>query len=95
MLSSIGIYTRNDPQALFRYLSKLQTNTDTTQLEILLWVDNDDHKVSSEFYTLRKYIRKGLNIKVFINPPLASVEEVSDWLKTQAAYSYGFRDNTK
>lgn len=94
-MNSLGIYTRNDPQALFRYLSKLQTNTDPSQIEILLWVDNDDHKVSSEFYTLRKYIRKGLNIQVFINPPLAGIQEVSDWLKSKATYSYSFGDLTK
>lgn len=90
---SIGIYTRSDPQALFRYLSKLQSNTDATQVEILLWVDNDDHKVSSEFYTLRKYIKKGLNVKVFINPPLPNTLEVSRWLEAKATHPYTFRNN--
>lgn len=74
------LYFPGDPEGLFKFLD--QSRPSNTKL--LLWVDNDDHKVSSEFYTLRKYIRKGLHIQVFVNPSLGSESAVFDWLAAEA-----------
>lgn len=71
-----SLYFPGDPDGLFKFLE----DRNKPGIKFLLWVDNNDHKVSSQFYTLRKYIRKGFDITVFINPPLGSESEVFDWL---------------
>jgi hypothetical protein len=81
-MSIIGysLYFPQDPVGLFRFIDEHLKEKPV----FYLWVDNNDHKVSSEFYTLRKYIRKGVNIQVFINPPVNSEKDVFDWLFSKA-----------
>lgn len=90
---SVCLYFPKDPVALFKFLEsvsgyeawKARSGQKPDKIEILLWVDNDDHKTSSEFYTLRRYIRKGLNIQVFINPSLGSSDTVFRELESKAS----------
>lgn len=78
---SVCLYLPHNPKMLFELLDR--TLKDPKGSELLLWVDNDDHKTSSEFYTLRKYIRKGLNVRVFINPKITAEDEVFKFLESQ------------
>lgn len=93
MSTTVCLYFPKDPAALFKFLDSVvdyeawraRTGQRPDKVEILLWVDNDDHKTSSEFYTLRRYIRKGLNIQVFINPSLGSSDAVFRELESKAS----------
>lgn len=80
----IGItaYFPSDPQSLLDFLKK-HMDGPNKEVPVHLWVDNDDHKTSSEFYAIRKLMRSGLNLKVYINPPLKSEREVFDYLEEQ------------
>lgn len=80
---SVCLYLPNNPKMLFEFLER--TLKDPKEAELLLWVDNDDHKTSSEFYALRKYIRKGLDVKVFINPKAETEQKVFEFLESQAS----------
>lgn len=79
------LYFPKNPENLFKFLESALTWENGKKAKYLLWVDNNDHKVSSEFYTLRKFIKKGLQIEVFINPPVTSEQEVFDFLYSKAA----------
>jgi hypothetical protein len=79
-LIAVTAYFRNDPVTLFEFLKK-HMDGPNKEVPVHLWVDNDDHKTSSEFYAIRKLIRSGLNLKVYINPPLKSEREVYDYLE--------------
>lgn len=81
-LIAITAYFPNDPKGLFEFLQK-HMDGPNKKVPIYLWVDNDDHRTSSEFYTLRKMMRSGLDIKVYINPPLETQRKVYDYLETQ------------
>lgn len=82
-LIAVTAYFRNDPTALFEFL-KNHMDGPNKEVPVYLWVDNDDHKTSFEFYAIRKLIRSGLNLKISINPPLKSEREVYDYLEEQA-----------
>lgn len=69
---------------LSQYHSIVLDPSKPKSFEFLLWVDNDDHKVSKEFYNLRKYLRKGLNIQVLVNPSLGSSDAVFAELESKA-----------
>jgi hypothetical protein len=86
------LYFPHNPEGLFKFLESVSSfetwsasKGKPEKVEVLLWVDNDDHKVSSEFYTLRKFIRKGLNIQVFVNPNLGSSDAVFADLLSKAS----------
>lgn len=79
------LYFPQNPNDLFKFLESALTWENGKKAKYLLWVDNDDHKVSSEFYTLRRFIKKGLQIEVFINPRLTSEQEVFDFLYSKAS----------
>lgn len=81
-LIAVTAYFRSDPVALFEFLKK-HMDGPNKEVPVHLWVDNDDHKTSSEFYTIRKLMRSGLNLKVYINPPLKTEREVYDYLEEQ------------
>jgi hypothetical protein len=81
-LRAVTAYYPNDPKSLLDFLKQHLAGPDKTT-PVFLWVDNNDHKTSSEFYTLRKLIRAGLKVQVFINPPLSSEKEVFDFLADQ------------
>ena len=83
MKLSVCMYFPLNPKLLFGLLDQV-TDEMRANTEFLLWVDNNDHKTSSEFYELRKYIRKGLNVKPFINPAVESETEVFDFLTSKA-----------
>jgi hypothetical protein len=66
------IYSRGEPGVplgLFEEELKRKGSIFETDTEFHVWVDNDDHTTAKEFYSFRKYIRKGLKIKLYINPP--------------------------
>lgn len=76
------IYARGEPEValkLFEDEHKRKGTVVETDTEFLVWVDNDDHATAKEFYSFRKYIRKGLKIRLFINPPQTH-QEVVDFL---------------
>lgn len=79
---AVALYLPGDPKSLLEYLENHLSGPNKDVL-VLLWVDNNDHKTSAEFYTLRKLIRKGLKLRMFINPPLPSASEVFDFLAAQ------------
>lgn len=93
MSITVCLYFPKDPAALFKVLDsivdyeawKAKMGQKSDPVEVLLWVDNDDHKSSSEFYTIRRYIRKGMNIQVFINPSLGSSDAVFRELESKAS----------
>lgn len=72
------LYFPENPTFLFSYLDSEKERL--FESELILFVDNNDHKVSSEFYTLRKYIRKGFPLKVVIAPPPGGPDEVFAYL---------------
>lgn len=74
------LYFPHNPEGLFKFLESALDWEDGKKVKFLLWVDNNDHKVSSEFYTLRRFIRKGLQIDVFVNPHTNNKQEVWDFL---------------
>src|SRR5574337_61697 len=81
---SVCLYFPQEPQKLFQFLESVtpyaaSKGIDPKSIELLLFVDNDDHKVSTEFYTLRRYVRK-LNVQVFINPSMSSSDVVFEYL---------------
>ncbi len=77
------IYARGKPEVVTRHCSFVTQGGELEyNPEILVWVDNDDHTTASEFYTFRKLIRKGINLKLFINPP-TDKKEVFDFLVSQ------------
>lgn len=84
MTLSICIYFPKEPEKLFQFLGSATKHPDSKTFELLLFVDNDDHKVSSEFYDLRKFIRKGLNVQVFVNPSLGSSDKVFEFLSEKS-----------
>jgi hypothetical protein len=93
MSITVCVYFPKDPATLFKFLDSVvgyeawraKTGQKFDPVEVLLWMDNDDHKSSSEFYTLRRYIRKGMNIQVFINPSLGSSDAVFRELESKAS----------
>jgi hypothetical protein len=93
MSTSVCLYFPRDPSTLFKFLDSVvdyeawraRTGQSLDKVEILLWVDNDDHKTSMEFYSLRKYLRKGLNVQVFINPSLGTPDAVFRELESKAS----------
>lgn len=93
MSTTVCLYFPGNPTALFQFLESVlgyetwreRTGQAPDKVEVLLWVDNDDHKTSSEFYTLRKMVRKGLNLQMFINPKLDSSQAVFDELQSKAS----------
>jgi hypothetical protein len=82
-LIAVTAYFRREPEKLFEFLKKHMDSQDK-EVPVHLWVDNDDHKTSSQFYALRKLIRSGLNLKTHINPPLKTEREVYNYLEEQA-----------
>lgn len=79
------IYSRGEPKIaldLFEEELKRKGSIFETDTEFHVWVDNDDHATAKEFYSFRKYIRKGLKIKLYINPPLL-YRKVWDFLVSQ------------
>lgn len=71
MAKSILLYFPNNPAGLFEFLDAekaAKKASSEEDRELLLWVDNNDHQTSSEFYRLRKYVRQGLPVNVHINP---------------------------
>lgn len=77
------IYAPGKPEVVTKHCSLvMQGGVLEYDPEILVWVDNDDHKTAAEFYTFRKLIRKGINLKLFINPP-TDRREVFDFLMSQ------------
>lgn len=86
---SICLYFPKEPEKMFQFFESIgpyatSRGIDSKSIELLLFVDNNDHKVSSEFYALRKYIRKGLNVQVFINPSLESADAVFQFLSEKS-----------
>jgi len=81
-LIAITAYFPNDPKELFEFLKKHIAGPNK-EVPVHLWVDNNDHRTSSEFYKLRKMMRSGLNLNVYINPPLKTQREVYDYLEEQ------------
>lgn len=91
MSMTVCLYFPKKPETLFKFLDSVMGYEAWTvqkgapdKVELLLWVDNDDHGVSSEFYTLRKYARK-LNLQVFVNPALGSSDAVFEELRSKAS----------
>lgn len=78
---------------LSKYHSIILDPSKIKNFEFLLWVDNDDHKVSKEFYNLRKYLRKGLNIQVFVNPAIGSSDLVFNDLASKATGDQVIQNN--
>lgn len=79
------IYSRGEPEValnLFEEELKRKGSIFETDTEFHVWVDNDDHATAKEFYSFRKFIRKGLKIKLYINPPQPN-EGVFDFLLIQ------------
>jgi hypothetical protein len=77
---TLGFYFPKDPQGL---IDALSDQPDDGSVEVcLVFVDNDDHIVSSEFYTLRKLIRKKKNtkIEVHVSPQVGDVGAVAKFL---------------
>lgn len=81
-----GKYCRGNPSGYLMYLS-LSQNNDPTKCGFFVCIDNDDHNVSKDFYELRKVIkilnRKGLDVKVFINPRFADQASMEAWVQKQ------------
>jgi hypothetical protein len=74
------IYAPGKPEVVVQHCSFVTKGGELEwDPEILVWVDNDDHKTAAEFYTFRKFIRKGVKLKLFINPPIGK-EEAFDFL---------------
>jgi hypothetical protein len=101
MSISICLYFPKNPNGLFKFLESVASYEAWTAAkgspekpEVLLWVDNDDHKVSMEFYTLRKYIRKGMNVQVFVNPTVDSPDTVFAHLSSKASGDQVFENNS-
>lgn len=92
MSTSICIYFPGNPEALFRFLDSVPPSV--RSYEFLLFVDNDDHKTSSEFYTLRRYIRKGLKLQVFIEPALNDPDQVFSYLKEKSTGDLVLENNS-
>lgn len=86
---SLCLYFPGEPAKLFSFLDSVApyaaaNGMDPKSIELLLFIDNDDHKVSTEFYALRRYIRKGLNVQVFINPSLENSDKVFEFLSEKS-----------
>lgn len=79
---SICLYFPKEPQKLFNFLDSAKTHPEVSTFEFLLFVDNDDHKVSSEFYAVRSYARK-MNLQVLVNPSLESSDAVFEFLSSK------------
>lgn len=82
-----GCYRRGDPNGYLMFLNLL-SNNDPSKMGLFIWVDNDDHAVSKEFYEFRKLIKrlvdnKGVDIKVFINPRVTNKEAMETWVQNQ------------
>lgn len=91
MKYTICLYFPKNPETLLKFLSSVfeyqvwtARNGQLDVPEVLLWVDNDDHAVSSAFYEVRKLGRQGLNLNVFVEPRLASTEAVYEELKSRS-----------
>lgn len=79
------IYARGEPEVPLKHFEdslKRKGSIFETDTEFHVWVDNDDHATAKEFYSFRKYIRKGLKIKLYINPPRSN-QEIFDFLMNQ------------
>lgn len=79
------IYARGEPEIALKHFEdslKRKGSIFETDTEFHVWVDNDDHATAKEFYSFRKYIRKGLKIKLYINPPRL-YRKVFDFLVNQ------------
>ena len=85
-LVAVTAYFPKDPNGLFAFL-KTHMDGHNKEAPVHVWVDNDDHKTSSQFYALRKLVRSGLNLKLYINPPLKTQREVFDFLEKQVTGS--------
>lgn len=79
-----ALYFPGYSKGLFEYLSSI-TNPD---IQFHLFVDNDDHEVSSEFYQLRKVIRAGKKIGVHIHPKAGTPEDVFEFMKEKLKLSF-------
>jgi predicted deacetylase len=81
-----GKYCRGWPPGYSMFLW-LNQHTDPTKAGFFVCIDNDDHAVSKEFYELRRVIRvlekKGLDVKVFINPRFPDKTAMEVWVQKQ------------
>lgn len=72
----VGLYYKNNPEGL---LEKIRSFPEK-DTEFHLFVDNNDHRISSKFYELRKLRKKGIKLEIYIYPPLKNENEVQDFL---------------
>jgi hypothetical protein len=82
-----GYYCRGNPEGYLMFLNILGNN-DPSKMGLFIWVDNDDHAVSKEFYQFRKLIKRiantrGIETKVFINPKVADKATMESWVQEQ------------
>lgn len=85
----IFIYCPEDPGDLLHFLETEQKNSHHQENQYHLFVNNNDNKTAYEFYALRKYIRKGMNLSVHIHPSFKNPssdqtpEDIIEFLKKE------------